>query len=362
LPPGSDAAISTTTLLDQARKRQAQVKSFEVQLNQSEDLAAGAISGRFAPPPGRKSKPVPAKRTTLTSVNRLVVAGNNFRYEDHHPYFSRDPETLHQRPLIAVANGRESKTFFPKGPMGDSAGVGLLGEHGWNEWAKNSVLAPLMLTFRGLEPTLARYDLRLLKPGNDTLPIHGATCSRFDLASSSGVLNTLWIDDSGLIRRMQFSKSGKLLTQCDVRYEQRYGVDTFPVSWVEVWYSRTGSVLSEDHVEVLDAKVNATVPRTEFDVRFPPGTTVHDNKNQSKPYLVQDDGSMREKDGPSGEVRSQEAPGFLSRYWRQLVAVLAVLAILFLAGYLIRRRERRASPDGTQRQAETGNDGRAFTP
>jgi hypothetical protein len=212
-----------------------------------------------------------------------------------------------------------------------------------------------MLTFRGLEPTLARHDLRLLKPGNVTLPIHGVTCSRFDFRSSSAAfLNTFWVDDSGLIRRMQYSKNAKLITQCDVRYEQRHGVEHFPVSWVDVQYSPTGLVMIEDHVEVLDAKVNGIVPQEEFDVRFPPGTTVHDNKQGGKQYLVQDDGSMREKDRQHDEVSSQQAPGFFSRYWLQFVAALAVLGLLLLAGYLIRRRERRASLDGPQHSRPFG--------
>jgi hypothetical protein len=149
-------------------------------------------------------------------------------------------------------------------------------------------------------------------------------------------LRTFWIDDSGLIRRMQLTTKGKLTSQCDLRYEPQYGVEAFPVSWVDVRYSPTGSVMIENQVEVLDAAVNADVPSTEFDVRFPPGTTVHDNKHGGKEYLVQDDGTMREKNVANGEVRSQDPPGFLARYWRLIGTALAIVIVLLLGGYQLR--------------------------
>jgi hypothetical protein len=337
LPPGAFAGTTTATLLEQARKRQAEVMSLEVKLKRSEDHAAG--SSWLPPRPGGKRKPRPPTRTTLTSVDRLVVAGSNFRYESHPPSWdSGTGALLDQRLRIDVANGRESKTFFPKGLIGYSAGVGIIEQHGWHEFAKTLTLMPLMMTLRGAEPTLATYDLRLLKPGNVTLAIDGVMCSRFDLGSSPSALDTFWIDDTGLIRRRQFWKNGHLISQCDVRYECRYGVDDFPVSWVDVRYSPTGSVIIEDHVEVVDATVNATVSQTEFDVRFPPGTTVHENKQRGRHYLVQDDGNMREKDVEDGEGRSREAPGFLSRLLRLLGTGLAVLVLVLLGRYLLRRR------------------------
>jgi hypothetical protein len=83
-----------------------------------------------------------------------------------------------------------------------------------------------------MESTLSAHNLRLLKPAALSLPIDDFLCRRFDLGSPASDMHTFWVDDSGLIRRIQLLKAGKLANQCDIRYGSRHGIDGFPVSWL----------------------------------------------------------------------------------------------------------------------------------
>jgi hypothetical protein len=337
------AVETTAELVEKARARQKQVKSFDLKLKQTEVVAAGAVSDMTKNTPGLASKsPVPAKRTTLTSENRLVVRGTNFRYEDNHPTWFMPAGTLHPRSQIMVSNGTAAKSFFPKGMTGDRGAVGLIETQGWHRMATASSYVPVMMAFRGLEPTLAAYDVRRLKPTGVTLPVGGVTCSRFEQGTAAALRQVFWMDDAGLLRRFQSETKGKLTRQYDVRYERRYGQDAFPVSWVMVEYSREGSVTKETTVEVVEATLDADVASSEFELRFPPGCKVHDLK-VDRDYLVQQDGTMLEvnpREGRAPESRSQDEPGFFSRNRIWFGAGLAVLVAL-VGVYLVRRRRQR---------------------
>lgn len=329
-------------LTAKAKARQDAVKSFEVKFKQTEVVAAGGVSELVGTgTPFSPKGAVPAKEATLVSENRLVVSGSHFRYEDEHPTWYVPHGVLHQRRRVLVANGSVAKSFFPKGIIGDGRVAGVIEQQGWHSWGNSRLFSPIMMALRGVESTLSACDLRLLKAVGGTLPIGEVTCTRFDLGADPATRRTYWMDGEGLLRRYREEKNNKLVSQIDVRYESRAGIETFPTAWSITDHSADGRAKTSTTVEVVEARVNPRVDASEFEVTFPEGSLVYDRKTK-KDYRVRADGRMvedRPLPGTRPETRQQDEAGgwFRYRYWAAAGAGLLALALL---GYSLRKRSR----------------------
>src|SRR5262249_11605149 len=156
-------------------------------------------------------------------------------------------------------------TFLPKGINGNGQVFAYVQPIGSRTNLTAWLVWPPLMAFRALEPKLAVYSLSKLKPSDVRSPLAGVTGRRFDLPSHGPHKEALWIDESGLIRRAQAERDGRLTSRADVRYERRHGID-FPVWWTSIDYSQDGAVRRERTAEVVEVTVNHDVADAVFDV------------------------------------------------------------------------------------------------
>jgi hypothetical protein len=205
--PSEAAAVAAT------RKRQECVKTLLMEYRQSEEIAVGGISEGGLPPFDPK-KPVPSEETTLESTNRLVMDGEKLRCETEHPLWSVPDGKFYRKKRVSVFDGSIAKTFQPNGIGSDDTPTGVLpGEPRLND-VKSSVLLPVTLTIRGLNPAISPYPMGDIKLSGGKLPIDGTPCQEYVLEFSSDLTLSFWFDPAkdNALRRIRTQSSSGIMT------------------------------------------------------------------------------------------------------------------------------------------------------
>ena len=331
--PGLPAAEDNPAVAA-AQARQASVRTADIEFRLTEVIPRGAISEKaLGKRQSKNGAPFPAEETTIQSVNRLVIDGLRGRYEDNHPLLDYYPKRLVNKRSVSVTNGAMAKVFYPDGMGRDTTPFGSILNDARTRFIKSSVLAPITMTFRGLDRAMAPHSLANFTPSGTTLTIHGSPCEEFALQLPRRLVVRYWLDATRgyVVRRVRTQQQGRLLEQQDIEYRRHERWGWVPASWVATKYLPSGAVAQTLSVEVLSLRLNEPQPAERFEIQFPAGLRVEDQRT-FRIYRVQPDGSLRE-DFPAGE----EAPAVVDQWvvW-SLASVVVVLGILAV-GYLNRR-------------------------
>lgn len=326
--------------VEAARIRQETVKTAVFEFRRTEVTVAGGSSETFSDLANPKVL-VPAKETTLVSTNRLVIDGDKVRFEDNHPIWHMPDGKLFQTRAVGVFNGTVANKFFPAGVSGRGDPVGVIEAEANPKMVRSYLLAPITMTLRGLNPAFNGYPVNELKATGVTLPIEGASCEERSIKTAPDGLASFWFDPGKdfILKRIRTQKGGRTVGQTDVQYRQD-GSNWVPISWVMNQYSTAGRVLVTNKVEVLDVRLNEPQAADQFEIRYPPGTQVHNNKI-NKIYRIQPDGMMQEI-SLSGELLSGSVaqPGdswFRRNKWLSVATVCAAVLVILAIG--IRRHK-----------------------
>ena len=151
-----------------------------------------------------------------------------------------------------------------------------------------------------------------------------------------------------VVRRLRIGSKGHIGSQTDIEYRTHDVAGWVPSSWVFNKYSAAGNTLKTTRVEVVEFRVNDAQQADLFDIQFPPGTGVLDNKNNGKLYIVKSDGSMRglslSGEELPGSVFQPGTPWYRRHQWL-LVSVLA-LAVVAAGVVWAKRKKRNAQGAG----------------
>jgi hypothetical protein len=138
------------------------------------------------------------------------------------------------------------------------------------------------------------------------------------------------------------------MEQTDIRYRHDATWGWLPDSWVQHAYLPNGVVLRTNRVDVLELRINEPQPAELFDITFPTGCLVLDQR-ESRPtdYEVQPDGSWH-RVRPTDEMlrrmelANQPQPAWYWRY-KWLLAGFAVVCAGLVWQYAVRRKRRIAA-------------------
>jgi hypothetical protein len=325
-----------------AQKRAELVKTLRMEFKRTDLEAIGSRSANLRGPTKPQS-PVPDRETTTESVNRVILDGEKMRFENNHPLW-HTKGTLHQTSLIAVSNGIVSKTFRPKGILGDEAPSGMIRSAGDRLDLNEPVLVPVLLCFRGNHGEVCPYPITIAKATGVSLPVNNVPCREYAVTWGNLVVS-LWFDPAAdyTLRRLAKRKDNKLIHQLDVQYRRDDKWGWLPVSWVMHDYGSGGNLLRTTKVEVVETRVDAPQPADSFELVFPAGTQVFDARS-NKEYRVLSNETMREVSS-TGEDRgssvSQDGDGFLRRHQWLLKSVM-LIAVVAVVSYAARKRFARA--------------------
>jgi hypothetical protein len=278
-----------------ALHRQEVVKTAYIEFKQVEVIVKGGVT-EDTPAMFKPAKSVPDEETTLESRNRFIIDGEKYRYEDNHPTWHLPDGKLKKRSLVAFSNGETAKDFFPQDVSGEGGPVGTIQNGPRQEWVKSFVLTPIRMAFRGDNPAISSYILSEIKSAGRTSFLGRLPCQEYAIDYPNGGRITFLLDpekDYVVRRARNQNNKGHITDQTDVEYRPHDVAGWVPSSWVFNKYSKAGNTLRTTRVEVVELHVNDPQPDELFDILFPPGTRVHDYKN-NKLCVVKSDGSMRE--------------------------------------------------------------------
>jgi len=281
-----------------ARAREKAFKTVAVKFKITQVVAKGAASAHL-PPIEKPAKAVPEKEITLESTNRLVYAGSKVRYENNHPTWLWPAGVLIRPGIVSIFDGTLAKELFPKG-VGNNVrpqGFIIVKDRGPG-FVRAFDLIPLNSTFRGTDPRFTGYAAGQLKPTNRTVEIDGAKCIEFAPAPTGRqpASTTAYYHDPKqgyVVRRVRSASNGRTTQQLDITYRRDKQHGWLPVSWVRTDYGPDGALLRTTRFTILDLRLNAPQAPEQFDIRFPPGTRVYDQRDNGW-YLVQPNGELRE--------------------------------------------------------------------
>jgi hypothetical protein len=304
-PASGRPLVAADPLIEAARRRQDATRSVVVEFEVKEFVGKGKLTGLGLKP--RTPDPVPKEDTEIVSRNRLVIEGEKARFENNHPMFYVDGGELIRTSSVVVTDGETAKLYFPTGIGGRGQGQGIVWANAAPEGLRPPVLTPLTAHFRGLTPHVTPYPVDQLRPTSRTLRLDGRTCSEYEVATGPDKPISLFVDGQAefALRRIRKLNRGHLYQQLDVAYGTRDG-GLVPERWTIQEFDAAGKVKSKTEAVVLDVRVNPDVPRSEFDVEFPPGSSVYDQRT-GKDYVVKEGGMMRETT-PAGVELDAEVP------------------------------------------------------
>jgi hypothetical protein len=314
--PAQDAVAR---LMDAARAREAATQRAEFVYRVQEVLRWEVA------PTGKTADKQPAvKESTAESRGRLALDGARYRLEDVHPL----PPLL--RPgaaFILIQNDEAAYYQFPREPGYKLQGVILpTSAVGVLRPERNG---PLFLACRLASYVAERPERLALVEKADA---DGLVVCRLDGRQ------TLWADPAReyVVTRAERAE-GKYTARYDIRYEKHAGARWLPSGW-----TLTSQHPSNNRRNVLTAtvdkvRVGEPLPDTLFEMKFPRGMEVSDNRDGSS-FLAGADGEKL----PVRALPNPNARGIFSLLWR-LGLVAVVGGLLFLALFLRFRRRKPAA-------------------
>ena len=328
---------ATSPIVKAAQSRQDLIKTVDVEFKLTETISKGGLSDTLA----LRGAAVPREETHLQSTNRLVIDGTKVRYEHNHPIMNLEHGKPFAKKYVSVFNGNLAKSFHPNGIGPDETTVGVIGSGPKIMDIKSYVLTPITLAFRGLDPAIAPFSIADFEPTGVTLPIDGAACCEYKFTPWKESVLTIWADPAKdhVVRRLRVEKNGRLAEQQDISYRRDDRWGWIPTTWVRNRYTANSQVGITSTVSVETIRLNESQPEELFELRFPEGTVVHDQRT-TKDYLVKSNGNMHELSSRGEELpASVPQPGvswFERNRW--LLGSLVLILLTIGLGYITRRR------------------------
>ncbi len=334
---GADAA---EPWVEAARKREEAFRSVEIEFRLVEFVAKGSLP--VSPLPGVKAAgPIPSADRTFESTSRIVMDGIKVRYEDNRPHWDFGAKDYLAKMTVGVWNGELSKAYCPDGIGQGDRRTGVIMRTAEAKGINSSVLLGLTFNLRGLQPTICPYLVSELKPTGLTQPIGGHLCNEYAITISPTNVLSVWMDPKCdyVVRRIRRLLSGRIFYQTDVTFVSDPAAGWRPASWTWTLYDTTGRVDSSCDGTVTSFKANPSIQPDTFELTFPEGTFIHDNRDGRR-YIVQPNGDWQQVSSIGEPIDSAISPigSSWARRNRWLLVGLMVSVVLLIGAWVVLRR------------------------
>ena len=327
-------AISLLAPMLAARARQDAVRTASFRFKRTETSARSGVSD---PSPGSGRLPAPIKIVKTESTNRLVIAGECYRYEDNHPALFLPAGRVVPRSAVTVCDG--ARTYLMSSNLNagtaDIMSAIVTDDANLGELLRPEI-APIWHSFRS-----ARW-VAGLRPTGAVTEIDGARAVEY---GGTNGLPSYWLlpAKAYVVGRIQARSQGRLSSQVDIGYRPHDVAGWVPTFWESHTFSTTGKEELTTRIEVLDMRINEEMPAELFDPKLPPGIVILDQRDH-KQYRIAADGSRRELGNDGLELpAAQEVP----RTWfeqnrKWLFRLFVAIGLLPLAWQMFLRRRKKA--------------------
>ncbi|MBY0231835.1 MAG: hypothetical protein K2W96_21315 [Gemmataceae bacterium] len=274
-----------------SRRRQEAVRSFEALITRKDVIEQGGMTERTKSKPGEVHPP---ERTTISSVNRIVLSGGMARYENNHPIYDSGIAGYKTHKAHSAFNGSLAKMHFPAG-IGSSGNTnGLIRPDTPSFETRINALLPLMLGLRGQEGRITPHPVDLFRHAG-AVTHQGKPCHAYSFKTERKRRLDLIVDPAlgwNIVQARDVA-GDHLKLQIDVSCSNEPLIGFYPSSWVLTYFDRAGKLSQTSVLAVTEAKFNHEPPKETFDIAFTPGTHVTDFRTEQE-FMIESDGTWRD--------------------------------------------------------------------
>ncbi len=326
---GQDPLVAAATAREKA------TQSVDVRFHVTELVAKGSYSPLAAAEVAKTGsttiKLSPPQDITLESDNRLVLDGSKVRSEFNHPRVRIPGGAVPKKPTLTTVNGEVARTLFPNGIGSESKPSGIISPGPRSPGLAHYLFTPLMMHFRGTNPDLVPYPIPSLKNSERTERIGTRTCRCYTKEISKDRIAEFWFDTENYdLIRIRKLKGGVPYEECEIEYQSIPNAGSALKSWVRTDYTDEGKIRTRATVTVTDIAINNPPDASAFEVVFPPGCKVHDQRVR-KEFLVTENGEFQELEITGVETSSTIAqPGsswFQRNRWLSIGWLVTLLVV-----------------------------------
>lgn len=299
-----------------ARKRQEAAKTLTFEIKTTTYLLKGG-------PPAEETK-------EFEHTTQYVIDGEKIRRELDARQFVKgfDPHRWHD---LSVFDGTLTKHLSSSPTIPGRMGGTIQDD----DPPSIGIPQPMAITYRSLGRLSHYGELVRMKSTGNKETIDGATCLEYVTASGQ-ITGTYWFDaDKGLVLRRHVARGKRgIERQLDVRYRNQGEIGWVPAGWTDL--SRLGGINHRrEEAEVLRVDFNETQAAAQFEVTFPPGTQLFDERDH-KTYQIALDGSQR-----LTHVNGVPTPWHVRNRW---ISYAALGTLLLLGAVMFGIRSLRKKP------------------
>jgi hypothetical protein len=238
-------------------------------------------------------EPVPPEDVTITCNGVLTFDGQKLRYSEDSADWSKKTKKYELVSDLVVFNGEVSKELNITNPNHERYWPqGSIRKEKRNSYGSASTMQPILMTCRGLTPGMRAYDLETFELTGRKVTIDRRLCWELQRRPSSNSEDLLYVDpgrDFVFVRYLSTYR-GLLMRKIDVRYEMISQKEWLPKEWTVTMNTLEGKLDQSHQLRLTSYEINPTVAPEEFELEFPPGTRVRDNRNKTD-WIVKPDGS-----------------------------------------------------------------------
>lgn len=294
--------------------------------------------------------PFPATQIRRQSAeNRLLMDGNRYRYESNHPIPDERIRGWAESRDVEVCDGTTTKYFSsPPGNAKRLNSIAIIRQNNTMLVGGFPVESPIYMFCRG---NSERHEwtyrsMRKFLPTGQVSVIQGKRLLEYRGQIKYDTQNfTCWVDPTTdyVVRRLKWNyvSSDKTKNMIDIRYDLKPGDSAVrPSGWTITSYAQNGKVSRSYEVTVDSVSRNPSVAAERFDIVFPPGLEVSDQRNGTY-HLVREDGSWFRLARAGQKLDSIEDELEKSWYRRNVMWIALGLSLPAFAFLALRWRARR---------------------
>jgi hypothetical protein len=278
-------------LMKHWRDRQERTKSARFEWSEQQTDVKGSLSSEQRVRDPKFSAVVPTRDTTFTGSRSVAFDGARLRYECKSKIWAWSTNAYQPHAYLASFDGLTCAVL--RSPTGKQEWhEGQIRPEKQHIDRANLHLQPVLMTFRALMPGMHAYDLELFKPSGVEAIIGKSKCVELVQPISTNLENRLCVDPSRehVVLRIMTLRQRKVVHQADISYKLHKDSHWVPEKWRIVINDASGFLLTSHESVVTSFELNVPFANSTFEMDFPLGTKVIDDKER-RDYIVKPDGS-----------------------------------------------------------------------
>jgi len=302
---GAEAGyLQQTPSMEQVRRawqaRQDRVRTARIAWTEKRFVAARSKwPRRDGKAPGRlkDGEWLPERDLTFESTGEIALSGKMLRYVHEGAYWHDSFGELLQKKYVATFDAETAQSHFTHTPprVHGLRPLGFIDPDPRHPNTRYYMLKPVLMTFRACDPDTGGVDPAKYAVSAKTAFIDQALCVGVTWTGKRRDQTTFWVDpqrDFLVLRIAILDGSAHPVATTDISYQRDALHGWVPSGWKWVYHGGFSSVREQAAAKVTRCEINVDIPRSEFQIDYPPGTLVRNLKTKED-YIVRPDYGKR---------------------------------------------------------------------